>query len=372
MPVESTPIVEAVSNDDWDALLKQFDDTNYRQLSAYSAAAAARIGARSENVAIRQGGELLGLCNVRTRKLPLLPLGIAYINGAPLMRRQLAPSVDDAAVLSACLHALRHEFVKRRGYVLRVIGVARTDLSREAASRVFGEAGFNPSEAKGHYRTILVDIGHELAEIRRGLDQKWRNILNKAERQELEVIRGTGAEMFKEFAELHRRLVVRKQLDVDMGPEFFLGLQEKLAETDRFVLHLATQAGEVVAGHIGAYHGDTAVYLLGAANEAGLKSNASYLLQWRVIEYAKERGCRWYDLGGIDPEGNPDVYRFKARIGGVDVCAPGPYETGKPLHQAIVSIVENFYRSISSRRRLSRTSWMDRVTQPNQMKKPTL
>ena len=120
MPVESTPIVEAVSNDDWDALLKQFDDTNYRQLSAYSAAAAARIGARSENVAIRQGGELLGLCNVRTRKLPLLPLGIAYINGAPLMRRQLAPSVDDAAVLSACLHALRHEFVKRRGYVLRV------------------------------------------------------------------------------------------------------------------------------------------------------------------------------------------------------------------------------------------------------------
>jgi hypothetical protein len=346
MPVESTPIVEVVSNDDWDALLEQFDDANYRQLSAYSVAAASRVGARSENVAIRQGDELLGLCNVRTRKLPLLPIGIAYINGAPLIRRQPMAFDDGVTVLSVCLHALRDEFVKRRGHVLRAVGVARTDLSQEAANRVFGEAGFNPSEAKGRYRTILVDIGRELPEIRRGLDQKWRNILNKSERQEIEVTRGTGAAMFNEFAELHRGLVMRKQLDVDMGPEFFLGLQDRLAETDRFVVHLATQAGRVVAGHIGAYHGDTAVYLLGAANEAGLKSNASYLLQWRVIEYAKERGCRWYDLGGIDPEANPDVYRFKSRIGGIDVCAPGPYESGTSARRVLVQKMELLYRMI--------------------------
>jgi hypothetical protein len=345
MPDEHGPVVEVVSSNDWDPLLKQFADANYRQLAAYSAAAAARVKARSENVVIRQDGELLGICNVRIRKLPLLPFGIAYVNGAPLIVNS-DDAVDRATTLSRCLNALRKEFVDTRGHVLRMIGVARADLATDFANRSFQEAGFMPCAAKGRYRTILVDVMRELTDIRRGLDQKWRNVLNKAERQGLVVVRGTEAAFFREFGALYSGLVVRKNLDVDLGPEFFLGLQDELSEPDRFVVHLARLGDKAVAGHIGAYHGDTAVYLLGAANEAGLKSNASYLLQWRVIEYAKERGCNWYDLGGIDPEGNPDVYRFKVRIGGVDVCAPGPYESGTPSRRALVLRLESLYRII--------------------------
>jgi hypothetical protein len=345
MQGELGPVVEVVSNENWDILLKQFADTNYRQLAAYSAAAAARIKSRSENVVIREDGKLLGICNVRIRKLPLLPFGIAYVNGAPLIQNSLA-SIDSATALSHCLNALRQEFVNVRGHVLRVIGVARANLSADSAKRSFLEAGFVPCAAKGRYRTILVDVMRELPEIRRGLDQKWRNVLNKAERQGLVVVRGTEPEFFREFGELYSRLVARKNLDVDLGPEFFLGLQDELSESDRFVVHLAKQGNNVVAGHIGAYHGDTAVYLLGAANESGLKTNASYLLQWRVIEYSKERGCNWYDLGGIDPEANPDVYRFKARIGGLDVLAPGPYESGASARRKFLQITESLYRMI--------------------------
>ena len=345
MPGEHGPVVEVVASDDWDTLLKQFADANYRQLAAYSKAAAARVKARSEIVAIRQDGKLLGLCNVRIRKLPLLPFGIAYVNGAPLVLKS-DDSVDSATALSRCLSALRKEFVDVRGHVLRVIGVARADLAADLANRSFQAAGFVPALAKGRYRTILVDVNRELPDIRRGLDQKWRNILNKAERQGLEIVRGTAPAFFEKFDALYSGLVARKNLKVDLGPEFFVTLQDRLAEPDRFVVHLAMQAGNVVAGHIGAYHGDTAVYLLGAANEAGLKSNASYLLQWRVIEYAKERDCNWYDLGGIDPEGNPDVYRFKARFGGIDVSAPGPYESGTALRRAFLQKLESLYRMI--------------------------
>jgi hypothetical protein len=338
-------LVEVVSSDDWATLLKQFADANYRQLAAYSAAAAARVKARSENVAIRENGKLLGICNVRIRKLPLMPFGIAYVNGAPLVLNA-DDSIDSATALSRCLSALRKEYVDVQGHVLRVIGVARADLAADLANRSFQEAGFVPASAKGRYRTILVDVSRELPDIRRGLDQKWRNVLNKADRQELEIVRGTSPAFFEKFGVLYSGLVERKNLKVDLGPEFFVILQDRLEEPDRFVVHLAMQAGNVVAGHIGAYHGDTAVYLLGAANETGLKSNASYLLQWRVIEYAKERGCNWYDLGGIDPEGNPDVYRFKMRIGGIDVCAPGPYESGNRLRRAFLQKLESLYRMI--------------------------
>ena len=127
MPGEQSPVVEVVSSDDWDTLLKQFADANYRQLAAYSMVAAARVNALSETVAIREDGNLLGLCNVRIRKLPLLSFGIAYVNGAPLVLNSDQP-IDCATARSRCLNALRKEFVDARGHVLRVTGVARADV----------------------------------------------------------------------------------------------------------------------------------------------------------------------------------------------------------------------------------------------------
>jgi hypothetical protein len=370
MSDEQGLVVDVVSIDDWNSLLKQFADTNYRQLAAYSAAAAARVNAQSENVVIREDGKLLGLCNVRIRKLPFLPFGIAYVNGAPLVVKS-SELFDSAEVLSRCLNALKKEFVDVRGHVLRVIGVARVDRSPEVTCRAFVEAGFVSTSAKGHYRTILLDVKRELSDIRRGFDQKWRNILNKAERQNLEVVRGTASALFSEYAALHSGLVARKNLNVELGPDFFYALQDELSEPDRFVVHLAMQGGKVVAGHIGAYHGDTAVYLLGASNEAGLKANASYLLQWRVIEYAKERGCAWYDLGGIDPEANPDVYRFKARFGGTDVCAPGPYESSTPARRALVRTIEAIYRKILHMNVKFSKSLPESVTQRRHARNPS-
>ena len=47
-------------------------------------------------------------------------------------------------------------------------------------------------------------------------------------------------------------------------------------------------------------------------------------LQWTLIKWLKERGVRWYDLGGIDPEGNPGVYSFKRGFSGIDVTQINP------------------------------------------------
>jgi hypothetical protein len=43
-----------------------------------------------------------------------------------------------------------------------------------------------------------------------------------------------------------------------------------------------------------------------------------------LIGWLKERGVRWYDLGGIDPEGNPGVYHFKKGFSGMDVSQISP------------------------------------------------
>jgi hypothetical protein len=70
--------------------------------------------------------------------------------------------------------------------------------------------------------------------------------------------------------------------------------------------------------------GDSAIYLLGATSDAGLNSKGAYLLQWTLICWLKNRGTKSYDLGGIDPEGNPGVYHFKRGLSGADICQINP------------------------------------------------
>ncbi len=85
----------------------------------------------------------------------------------------------------------------------------------------------------------------------------------------------------------------------------------------------------------------------GIRSVGGTGFKASYLLQWRVIQAAHERGFQWYDLGGIDPEDNPGVYHFKQGLGGRDVIAPGPLECpAAGLRRAAMHWSENAYRLV--------------------------
>ena len=47
--------------------------------------------------------------------------------------------------------------------------------------------------------------------------------------------------------------------------------------------------------------GVTRMYSLGPTGVERLKLKAAYLLQWRAMQWLKERGCRWYDLGCVHP-----------------------------------------------------------------------
>jgi lipid II:glycine glycyltransferase (peptidoglycan interpeptide bridge formation enzyme) len=57
--------------------------------------------------------------------------------------------------------------------------------------------------------------------------------------------------------------------------------------------------------------GDSAIFLLAATGNEGLKNRASYLLWWKTAESMKLRGATSCNLNGINPETNPGTYKFK-------------------------------------------------------------
>ncbi len=120
------------------------------------------------------------------------------------------------------------------------------------------------------------------------------------------------------FGEMHDA----KNFDVKVDPRFFFALPP---DGMGLRVMIARDGNQDVAGHVVSMLGDTAVYLFGATNDRGRSSKAGYQLMWQSMMRAKENGCSWFDLGGIDTDANPGVTRFKKRMGGMEVTAPGPF-----------------------------------------------
>ena len=305
-------------------------------------ASAERVGAKSEHVAIYYKNDLIGLANIRIKRMPIIKTGIAYINYGPLVRNDNSLNSHQ---LSLCLKALIEEYVNQRKLLLRIKPLPDIFQSKQVIEEAFLQNNFIRNQNLKHNHTIIIDIEQSLDSIRKQFNQKWRNCLNSAERQNISILSGTSQELLEKFNSLYRQLRNRKKFNVDQDEVFFSRVQSTLDESEKFFISIAEVDAIPVAGHVSSMLGNTCVYLLGASNEKALKIKASYLLQWHTILKAKEKGCCLYDLGGIDPKGNPGVYHFKKGMGGTEITSPDSYDYYPGcFKKTIIKISERIYR----------------------------
>jgi lipid II:glycine glycyltransferase (peptidoglycan interpeptide bridge formation enzyme) len=136
-------------------------------------------------------------------------------------------------------------------------------------------------------------------------------------------------------------MITRKQFKEYVNPVSMGQMNKELDDQYKMKIFIAYKDKLPVASLVGSAIGDTGVYLLGASNEVGMKNNASYLLQWEMIKWLKQKGCRRYDLGGINIDDNPGVYHFKSGITDQEVLGMGTFESyNNRLSKRIVSFGE--------------------------------
>lgn len=341
----------------WNEVLVRFEDANIYQTWAYEAE---RSGRRAmSHFILRKDGEVIAAAQLRVVKLPWLPIGVAYARWGPLWRQR--GSVANPETLRLALRALQHEYGHRRGLSLRILPLA-FDSERLTLDPLLASEGFECNPLETAQRTLLIDLDASLVELRKGLDQKWRNCLNRAEKNGLEVRSGTDDELFSRFVELYEQMHRRKGFSESSDVRAFQRVQRELPAEQRLRVSVAFRGAEAVAGVVCAGIGDMGVYLYGATCDAGMDTKASYLLQWQTLTWLKESGACSYNLHGINPETNPGTYHFKAGLcgkNGRDLRYLGLYDAGSPLVRGLIRRARRAragLRSVRASLRLDRRS----------------
>ena len=313
--------VDRATPGEWSAMLDLFDDSNLYQTWSYGAV---RWGSKNlSHLVLKRNGEVLAMAQVRIVRPTRFNFGMAYLRWGPLCHRR--EKYLDADVALRVAHALQEEYVRKRGLLLQIlpnafVGTERAALFQSSFSAFTQEA----QTAANVYRTLIIDLAPPIDELRKNLDKKWRNQLTRAEKNGLKVIAGSGTDEYRTFCRMYAEMQQRKGFESTVDVEEFGRIQEDLPETHRMRILICELGGTPVAGLVASAMGDSAIYLLGATSDDGLNAKGAYLLQWTMIQLLKENGIKWYDLGGIDPEGNPGVYSFKRGFSGTDVLQLPP------------------------------------------------
>jgi len=332
--------VDSSSELDWYDILDKFEDANIYQTWAYGEV---RYGRKAmSHILLRKNEQIVAAAQVRLVRLPALKAGIAYVFWGPMW--QLKNEPPDQDVYMQMLRAMVNEYACKRRYVLRINPMIYGGDAELLASRMKQE-GFRQVDSRRPSRTLIKDLHTTKEELRKGLAQKWRNALNKAEKSNLHVIEGTEEELIEDFILIYRDLVERKKFVEPNDINEFKRMQTKLPEKYKMKVMLCYQDDALAAGSIYSAMGNSGLYLFGATNDAGMKNNGSHLMQWKFIEWLKDNNYALYDLNGINPETNPGTYKFKEGLtgkNGRDVYFMGQYQTcDSALSRLLVDIGEH-------------------------------
>lgn len=263
-----------------------------------------------------EDGAVKGAMSVLIRSVPHTKKTLIYGNRAPVC------DLDDKATLYALLDGVKELAKEYNAYAIKID--PDVPSSNEQFASYLKDYGFRLKSGGKNFEAIqpkyvfrLNVEGKTEEEILAGFHQKWRYNIRVAQKKGVEV-RICGEEMVPAFADLMLTTGVRDGF-VTRQPEYFRNLLRNLGEHAR--LYMAFSEGVPIAGTLAIHYGDKVWYLYGASSNEHRNLMPNYLLQWNMIQWAIETGCRIYDFRGVSgdvSEDNPlyGLYRFKKGFGG--------------------------------------------------------
>jgi len=321
----------------------------------------ARTGWQPLPVAVAEGDQIVATCLLLKRPAPVV--------GGCLLYAPRGPIVDFNAE-SAWPHLLaemREVAVAHRAMALKIDPAIPAERTEVVAA--LEQAGFRARHQGGDFggvqpRYVMkVDISGDLDELMASFKPKTRYNIRLAERRGVEVPEECRRHDLPAFYELLKTTAERDGFVV-RDISYFYDIWDLIIEPGLGRLFLAQVADELVAGTIAFILGHQAWYVYGASSNRHRNLMPNYLLQWRMMQWAKQQGCTVFDMRGVAREINGEAQgstaglnRFKRGfaaqyveyIGDWDlILRPGAYrlfDWAQPITQRLGKLKSRLRRS---------------------------
>jgi len=262
-------------------------------------------------------------------------LGRRPVRGAPmLLYAPRGPVVEDFR--AEALDALIEEIRARAGdaFVLKCDPPIEEGSPDAAAMLGAGfvierSTGFGGVQPKA---VMVLDLAPDLEKILAGFRSKWRYNVRLAEKKGVEVARA-GREHLAEFYDLLVETARRDHFFV-RGRRYFEDLFDILEPAGMMAMFIARFEGAPIAGALCMGFGSRLTYVYGASSNEHRNVMPNHLMQWTMIQWAKEQGYGIYDFRGVSPvrDGEPveehlaGLNRFKDGFGARYVEYAGTFD----------------------------------------------
>lgn len=184
-----------------------------------------------------------------------------------------------------------------------------------------------PSHSPQPETTRILDLSLTEQELLQQMKRKGRYNISLAEKKGVQVSRIESEAYQQGVGEFYRLLVSTTERDAFSGhnKEYYSKMLKHLPQASLFTAYVDEQP---IASAILVLHGEDAIYYYGASGDEKREYMAPYLLQWKMMLYAKKQGCTRYDLLGVAPEDAPadhpwaGISSFKKKFGGEVIQYP--------------------------------------------------
>ena len=314
---------------DWDAFVGLHPRAHVLQQSAWGELKAA-FGWRVTRVALADDKNcIVAGAQVLFRPLPAHRLFgmMAYIGMGPIVTAE-----DQWKPLWGAIHKRAQ---KRRASFLK----CEPGIYLDEAPPDFAKWGFVSSpQTIQPPRTILIDIRGDDEAILARMNQGTRRKIRQSQKNDVRYYEAPR-EGLTIFNQMMRTTGSRNAFGVH-EPKYYERAYDLFMPAGDAALILAEHEGDPLAGIMVFAKGKTAWYLYGASSDVKRNLMATYGVQWAAIQWAKARGCEFYDLWGIPDEdeatleakfqeredGLWGVYGFKRGWGGQVVRSAGAWD----------------------------------------------
>ncbi|MBM7866536.1 peptidoglycan bridge formation glycyltransferase FemA/FemB family protein [Heliobacterium gestii] len=317
-----------------------------------------RTGWQPHRLMVEEEGTPLAAVSILKRRIPALGKHIFYAPRGPVID-PARPDVADRLLEGIAALARREKavFLKIDPDVIEP-APAWTDYLRSRGFRLVDKGeGFEGVQPRHVFR---LDISDDLEQVFARFHQKTRYNIRLAEKKGVVVDENCGKEELPGFYQVLKETCERDDFLV-RAYSYFEDMWDNLVPAGMAKLFIARYQGEVIAGTLAFILGDKAWYIYGASSNRHRNVMPNYLLQWKMISWAKANGCTLYDFRGVPGHVGEDhplygLVRFKRGFNGDYVGFIGEYDrVYQPFFYHFWNVAEPMYqnlvRKILSRRK---------------------